>query len=94
MDIQRRDAEGRYLATGDDGGTRAGELTFEGGDGVVRLLHTAVSPEFEGQGVGSALARRALDDARRDGVEVDAQCGFVASYVERHPEYADLLTSA
>jgi predicted GNAT family acetyltransferase len=42
----------------------------------------------------SALARRALDDARGDGVRVDPQCGFVASYIERHPEYADLTATA
>ncbi|HSK25096.1 MAG TPA: GNAT family N-acetyltransferase [Egicoccus sp.] len=93
MEITRNDAEGRYAAVSDDG-AQAGELTFEVDDGVTRLLHTAVGDEFEGQGVGSALARRALDDARRDGVRVDPKCGFVASYIQRHPEYAGLVTTA
>lgn len=93
MDVQRNDEEQRYVAVGDDG-ARGGELTFEVDGDVIRLLHTAVDSRFEGQGVGSALARRALDDARDDGRRVDPQCGFVASYIERHPEYADLTSTA
>lgn len=92
MQIQRNDAEQRYVAVADDGAV-AGQLTFELRPGVIRLLHTEVDDDHEGQGVGSELARRALEDARDDGVGVDAQCPFVASYVERHPEYADLLTT-
>lgn len=93
MDVQRNEAEQRYVATNDDG-DEAGQLTFEVDDGVIRLLHTAVDDAYEGQGVGGALARRALDDARRDGLQVDPQCGFVASYIERHPEYEDLTSTA
>lgn len=93
MQIQRIDAEQRYVAVDDDG-AEAGQLTFEREGEVIRLVHTEVGDDHEGQGVGSGLARRALDDARSDGLEVDAQCRFVASYVERHPEYADLLTTA
>lgn len=92
MDIQRNDDEQRYVALDDDG-SEAGELTFEVDGDVIRLLHTEVDDAHEGQGVGSGLARRALDDARSDAVAVDAQCQFVASYVERHPEYADLLAA-
>ena len=93
MDVQRNDAEHRYVAVDDDG-NEAGELTYSVDGDVVRLLHTAVDDRFEGQGVGSALARRALDHARGDGVLVDPQCGFVAAYIERHPEYQDLTATA
>lgn len=58
------------------------------GDTIV-FTHTEV--QLEGQGIGSALVRSALDDCRARGLTVVARCPFVASYIERHPAYADLL---
>jgi uncharacterized protein len=55
------------------------------------LVHTEVDPAFEGHGVGGRLAGYALDDVRRRGVAAVAQCPFVARYVRRHPEYADVV---
>ena len=59
------------------------------GDRIV-FTHTEVDPAFEGQGIGSALARAALDDVRRRGLAVVLVCPFLTAYVQRHPEYADL----
>ncbi|WP_136517869.1 MULTISPECIES: GNAT family N-acetyltransferase [Cellulomonas] len=61
------------------------------GDDVV-LTHTEVDPEVEGRGVGSTLVRGALDRLRAQGRGVVAECPFVRSWVEEHPEYQDLLT--
>ena len=47
--------------------------------------------EYEGQGAGSQLARQALDDSRARGRRVVARCPFISSWIERHPDYADLL---
>lgn len=58
---------------------------------VMDLAHTTVPQEAEGQGVGAALAKAALDHARREGVKVIPSCPFVAAYVKRHREYADLV---
>ena len=55
------------------------------------FTHTEVDPSFEGQGVGSALARGALDDVRSRGLHIIAMCPFISAYVRRHPEYADLI---
>jgi uncharacterized protein len=55
------------------------------------LAHTTVPPDAEGQGVGAALAKAALDHARREGVRVIPSCPFVAAYVRRHKEYAELV---
>lgn len=57
----------------------------------VVFTHTEVRPEAEGKGVGSALVRWALDDVRRRGLHVVPLCPFVAAYLKRHPEYADLV---
>jgi uncharacterized protein len=55
------------------------------------LASTHVPGNAEGGGVGSALARTALDYARTEGLRVQPRCPFMASYIERHPEYADLV---
>lgn len=55
------------------------------------FTHTRIDPEHEGQGVGSALARAALDDTRSHGLEVIPRCPFIAEFIDRHPEYADLV---
>jgi predicted GNAT family acetyltransferase len=55
------------------------------------FTHTGVPPEAEGQGIGAALARAGLDFARSEGLVVRPMCPFVASYVQRHPEYQDLV---
>ncbi len=68
-----------------------GFLTYQrDGDRVV-LVHTEVDDAAEGRGVGSTLARTALDSVRDDGLRAVAQCPFVTAYVQRHQEYDDLL---
>lgn len=57
----------------------------------VRFTHTLVEPAYEGRGLGSKLARHALDDVRSRGQTAVPQCRFIAAYIERHPEYADLV---
>jgi predicted GNAT family acetyltransferase len=54
--------------------------------------HTEVPKELEGRGIGSALVRGLLEIARAQGLKVQAVCPFVKAYLDRHPEYADLLS--
>jgi predicted GNAT family acetyltransferase len=58
---------------------------------MIHLVHTEVLPAFNGQGHASTLARAALDDARARGLRVHPDCPYVAAYVAKHPEYADLV---
>jgi hypothetical protein len=60
------------------------------GDRVV-FTHTEVDPDAEGSGVGSTLVRGALDDVRAHGRQVVAHCSFVRAWIDRHPDYADLV---
>jgi predicted GNAT family acetyltransferase len=55
------------------------------------FTHTEVLPQHEGQGLGSQLARYALDDVRGRGLAVIPVCQFIAGYIHRHPEYVDLV---
>ncbi|MEV6849852.1 GNAT family N-acetyltransferase [Actinoplanes sp. NPDC051411] len=61
-----------------------------GGDRLV-LLATSVFPDFRNQGVATELIRRVLDDVRAHGKTVTIMCPIVRSFVERHPDYADLV---
>ncbi|MCP2339818.1 GNAT family N-acetyltransferase [Actinomadura rupiterrae] len=74
-------------------GALAGFAEYElRGDGkTVVFTHTEVFPEFEGQGVGGTLARGALDDVRAAGREVVPLCPFIRSWIQRHPDYQNLL---
>jgi predicted GNAT family acetyltransferase len=72
-------------------GTLAGlTQTVEDGE-VVTMPHTKVFDEFEGQGLASVLVTGALDDIRARGLRIVPECPYVASFVVKHPEYADLL---
>ena len=58
---------------------------------VLTILHTEVPAALNGRGIGSALARGILELARAQGLKVVTLCPFVAGYIKKHPEYADLL---
>ena len=61
---------------------------------LIVFTHTEVDPAFEGQGVGSALAREALDDVRGTGRQVLPLCPFIKAWIESHREYVDLVYGA
>jgi predicted GNAT family acetyltransferase len=58
---------------------------------AVVFTHTEVPAALSGRGVGTVLARQALESVRADGRAVIAQCPFVARFIEKTPEFADLL---
>jgi predicted GNAT family acetyltransferase len=59
--------------------------------GRIVFTHTGVPKDMEGRGIGGALARAGLEHARRHDLAVRPVCPFVAAYIARHPEYADLV---
>ena len=80
-------AAGRFELT-EDGETAIAAYTREGGSIV--FTHTEVPPALEGHGVGSRLVAGALAQVRAAGLTVVPACSFVAAYVRRHPDAADL----
>ena len=77
-----------------DSGVVAGFSEYKKRGGLLIFTHTEVDEAFEGQGIGSALARGALDHARTTGLSVRPLCPFIKAYVDKHPEYQDLLASS
>ncbi len=57
----------------------------------IAFTHTEVPVELEGQGVGTALVKGALDQVRARGLKVLPLCSFVRHYVETHEEVQDLV---
>jgi predicted GNAT family acetyltransferase len=78
------------------------ELTVEGqtaiaaycreGDRIV-FTHTIVPRELEGQGIGTRLIEGALAQVRGEGLTVVPQCAFVAAYLRKHPEAAEIAAA-
>ena len=81
----------RYEARED--GEVVGFAAYRRHDDVVVFTHTEVDDRQEGKGVGSTLVRTALDDVRRQGLSIEPRCPFVKAWVDRHPDYQDLLAA-
>lgn len=74
------------------GGAVAAQAEYELLPGSVKFTHTEVLPGHEGKGYGSKLAKFALDDVRRRGLNVVPACEFIAGYIRKHPDYLELVT--
>ena len=90
MTVQVTDApeRQRYEATRD--GAVLGFAAYQKTDKLIVFTHTEVDPSLEGQGVGGALVRGALDHVRTLGIRVLPVCPFVQAWMTRHPDYVDL----
>lgn len=90
--LSRNDDDERYEIW--LGGRRVGLADFFRRGDVVVIPHTETSPEFGGRGLASQLVRYSLDDIRAQGLRVEPACPFVAAYIRKNPEYADLVSQA
>ncbi len=72
-------------------GELAGFASYVLSGETMTIPHAEVKPRFEGRGLGSRLAAFALDDVRSRGLSVVPRCPFIAAYIKRHPDYADLV---
>jgi predicted GNAT family acetyltransferase len=57
------------------------------------LVHTEVPKTLGGRGVGSSLATAVLEDIRSRGLRIVPECDFIAAFIKRHPEFADLVVA-
>ena len=87
--VRDNPAENRYEIR--DGDRLLGHADYERSGDTTVFIHTEVDPDAGENGVGSTLVRAALDDVRGKGGSVVARCSFVRGWIERHPDYADLV---
>jgi predicted GNAT family acetyltransferase len=93
VQVSKNEDAHRYEAYID--GERVGFAEYQLTDQLVVFTHTEVEDRCEGLGVGSTLAREALDDVRRDGArKVLPLCPFIKSWIAHHEDYQDLVYGA
>ena len=83
------DPDARRLHTRVEG--HEAELRYSLRDGRMVIDHTGVPDAISGRGIAGILVKAALDLARARGWRVVPACSYSAAYVQRHPEYADLI---
>ncbi|MVN20331.1 GNAT family N-acetyltransferase [Mucilaginibacter arboris] len=66
-------------------------IAYEMDGKTMSILHTEVPEGVEGQGIGSQLAKYALEYARKNHLKVKNYCRFVQVFLRRHPEYKDII---
>jgi uncharacterized protein len=88
MSLTHNTAIGRFEITS---GESVAVLDYSLSGRTITFVHTGVPPEMEGRGYGSQLARAGLEYAKREQLTVVPQCPFIRTYIERHPEYEELL---
>ena len=84
----RKDGTTRLYEALSDGQV-VGNLAYETTGGRVALTHSYVDLDQRHRGIGSALARFALEDLSQSQTKAGIYCGFVADYVDDHPEWKD-----
>lgn len=85
---RHRAAQHEYQAVDDS--EVIGKITYRD-HGRVRVMdHTETDPALQGRGIAGNLTRFALDDARTSGLSVDPVCPYIATWLDRHPEYSDV----
>ncbi|UCF19073.1 MAG: N-acetyltransferase [Gemmatimonadota bacterium] len=83
-----REPEAKRFAVHIDG--QMAELDYQLYEDRIVFTHTGVPTALEGKGIGGRLVKAGLDWARAEGLRVVPVCSFVAAYIQRHPEYAEL----
>lgn len=68
-----------------------GMVNYRRKDNVLAVTHTGVPLEIGGRGVAAALTKALLDYVRDNGLKVHPICPYTRAYIERHPEYEDLV---
>jgi predicted GNAT family acetyltransferase len=91
METTVRDNPGESRYEIRDGDRVLGHADYHRHGETTVFIHTEVDPHAGQDGLGSTLVRAALDDVRGNGGSVVAKCSFVRGWIERHPDYADLV---
>jgi|SRR3712207_3973099 predicted GNAT family acetyltransferase len=90
VEVRNNPTKNRYEVWAD--GELAGYARYVLRHGRIAFVHTEVYEAYEGLGLGTRLARSALEDARSRKRVVMPYCPFIAGYIERHlDEYRDLV---
>ncbi|WP_026917417.1 GNAT family N-acetyltransferase [Gordonia shandongensis] len=81
------------LSEAEDGPVEAGYIDYTQDGDRIALTHTVIYERFGGRGLAAQLVKSVLDDVRAAGRTVVPVCTYVQKYIEKHPEYSDIVAS-
>jgi predicted GNAT family acetyltransferase len=84
----RNDEKSRYEGWVDGQVVTVVDFFREGS--VLSVTHTGTEPPYRGQEFAATVTRAALEDIRQRSEQVRPYCPFTLSYLDSHPEFADL----
>lgn len=63
-------------------------------ESTVELQHTIIGEGFSRRGFARTLVTHVLDEIRAEGRRIVPTCSYVQDYLQRFPQYADLVAKA
>ena len=87
--VVTHDADQRRFETAVDG--ERCTLDYELAGGIMTITHTRVPDPVAGRGIAAALMEAALAHARKSGWRVVPRCSYAVRFLERHPEWSDVV---
>jgi predicted GNAT family acetyltransferase len=58
---------------------------------LVYITHTEVPEALGGRGYGSQIVKLALDNIKSRGLKLIPQCPFVVAYIEKNPQWQEIV---
>lgn len=86
--VRNNEQESRFEV---EAGTELAVAQYTIKGSTIYFTHTEVPEHLEGQGIGNKLAHTALEFARSNNLRVVPRCKFIAEFIEKNPEYQDLV---
>ncbi|MBM7365997.1 GNAT family N-acetyltransferase [Gordonia hydrophobica] len=96
LEVTHSSVQERYradLIEDDDNRVEVGYVDYTQDGDRLALTHTVVYERFAGRGFAAQLVKYVLDDVRANGQTVVPVCSYVQKYVEKHPEYNDIVAA-
>ena len=86
--VVHKSSENRFEV---DLGREKAILIYEIKVGLFILIHTEVPPAYERRGIAGKMATAAMEYAKNEGLKIRSYCSYTTRFIEKHPEYQDLL---
>ncbi|MGV9314567.1 GNAT family N-acetyltransferase [Streptomyces sp. NPDC003691] len=86
--VRHADTRHRYEILVD--GDRAGLTAYRDRDDQRVFFHTEIDDAYGGRGLAATLVEQALTDVRATGMRIVPVCPYVAKFLTKHREFADI----
>ncbi|WP_329237236.1 N-acetyltransferase [Streptomyces sp. NBC_01460] len=86
--VRNVDARHRYEILVEE--VSAGFTAYRDRDGQRVFFHTEIDDAFAGRGLASVLVEQALSHVRSTGKRIVPVCPYVAKFLKKHEEFADI----